>query len=157
MGLPKEYLEYLRQNVNALEKLGEKFSGTDERVDYVVRQQAQILRGIQEILQEIPGAEVIPPEEWPKRQIVYGGAVYVNKDTAIDNTVRRFETTSKKLRDVIIIVKTQPQLFGHDSSQTYPVGVDEAIGITQIDISTLYFKNATAGQNGTVHILAVED
>jgi len=56
MGLPEEYLEYLKQNVNALEKLGEKFSGTDERVDYVVKQQVQIIQAIQ----EITGVEIMP-------------------------------------------------------------------------------------------------
>ncbi len=92
-----------------------------------------------------------------KGRLAFSGAVYVNSDTATDDSARRFETSSKKLRDVIIIVKTYAQLFGDSSAQTYPVGADETIGITQIDISTLYFKNSTAGQNGVVHILAVEN
>jgi len=87
----------------------------------------------------------------------YGGEVYVNSDIATADTARRFETSSKKLKDIIIIVKTHDQLFGDSSGQTYPVGAGETFGITQIDISTLYFKNATAGQNGVVHILAVEN
>jgi len=87
----------------------------------------------------------------------YSGTVYVKSDTATADTARRFETTSKKLRDVIITVKTYAQLFGDSAGQTYPVAADGTFSITQIDISTLYFKNATAGQNGTVHILAVND
>lgn len=95
--------------------------------------------------------------EYQKRQIVFGGAVYENEDIATGDTARRFETTSKKLRDVIIQVKTQNQLFGNSNNQRYEVAAGEAIGFTQVDISTLYFKNATAGQNGTVRILGVEE
>ena len=40
--LPEEYKEYLRENVTALEKLGDLFSGVDERVDYVVKKLAQL-------------------------------------------------------------------------------------------------------------------
>lgn len=40
--LPEEYKEYLRQNVSALERLGDALSGVDERVDYVVKQLAQL-------------------------------------------------------------------------------------------------------------------
>jgi len=40
--LPQEYLDYLTQNVNRLEALGDKFSGIDERVDYVVKQLEQL-------------------------------------------------------------------------------------------------------------------
>lgn len=86
---------------------------------------------------------------------LFRGATYVNSDTATDDNPRRFETTSEKLRDVVIIVKDYAQLFGTVSGQTYPVAVDETIGFTKIDISTLYFKNATADEDGTVHILGV--
>ncbi|MBA7465929.1 hypothetical protein ES707_01101 [subsurface metagenome] len=40
--LPEDYKEYLRENVTALERLGDAFSGIDERVDYVVRQLTQL-------------------------------------------------------------------------------------------------------------------
>lgn len=40
--LPEEYKEYLRENVNVLERLGDALSGVDERVDYVVKQIAQL-------------------------------------------------------------------------------------------------------------------
>jgi len=90
-------------------------------------------------------------------QSVYGGAVYVNSDTAVNNDARRFETTSKKLRDIIIQVATKDQLFGDSANQTFPATAGSSFGITQIDISTLYFKNKTADEHGTIHILAVED
>lgn len=88
---------------------------------------------------------------------IFGGTIYCNSDTAIGDTARRFETTAKKLRDVIIQVATYAQLFGDSSAQAYKVEAGETIGFTMVDISTLYFKNATVGQNGVVRILAVEE
>lgn len=87
----------------------------------------------------------------------FGGAVYVNSDEAAADAARRFETSPKKLRDIIIKVDNAGQYFGDADDQTYFVDNDGTIGITQIDISTLYFKNHTPGANGTVHILAVEE
>ena len=87
----------------------------------------------------------------------YSGKVYVKSDTAAADTARHFETSSKFLRDVIISVKTNNQLFGDASGQTFPLAAGESMGFTLVDISTLYFKNASAGQNGTVHIIGVED
>ena len=42
----EEYLEYLRANLSALERLGDSFSGADDRLDYAVRQ----LLSIQQVL-----------------------------------------------------------------------------------------------------------
>jgi len=91
-----------------------------------------------------------------KGRLAFGGAVYVNSDTATDDSARRFETSSKKLRDMVIYVETNDQLFGDADSQTFPISAGSSFGITQIDISTLYFKNETAGSNGTVHVIGVE-
>ncbi len=87
----------------------------------------------------------------------FGGATYVKSDTAASDAARRFETSSKKLRDVVIRVATNNQLLGTSALQVYPVNVGETAGFGKLDVSTLYFKNATAGQNGTVQILGVEE
>ena len=87
--------------------------------------------------------------------LAFTSATYVNTDTASDDSARRFETSSLYLKDMIIKVATKDQLFGDSSAQTYPVGIGEAISLSGIDISTLYFKNSVAGQNGTVSILGV--
>ena len=89
--------------------------------------------------------------------LVFGGNIYENENIAGDNTARRFATSTKKLRDVTIQVITYAQLFGNSSNQRYKVEAGETIGFTKVDISTLYFKNATAGQNGTVRLLGVEE
>jgi hypothetical protein len=87
----------------------------------------------------------------------FGGAIYENQNTASTDAARRFETVPKRLRDVILQVSTNAQLFGASGQQRYLVGVGDIIGFTKVDISTLYFKNATAGQNGVVNILAMEE
>ncbi len=84
------------------------------------------------------------------------GKIYIGKDTATGDTARRFETTEKYLSDVVILVKTFGQFFGDSSGQTFPVDAGEGMGFTKVDISTLYFKNDTGGENGVVHIIGVE-
>ena len=87
----------------------------------------------------------------------YGGRVYHNHNTASSDAARRFETSEKKLRDVVIRVEDYGQLMGDESGQEFPVGAGEWVGFTQVDVSTLYFKNRSAGENGTVRIIGVED
>jgi len=92
-----------------------------------------------------------------KVDINFSGAVYRNSDTAVADTARRFETTAKKLRNVTILVSGKAQLFGTSTTQDYPVNPGDTLSYDYIDISTLYFKNAAAGENGTVYILGVEE
>lgn len=88
---------------------------------------------------------------------VDGGGVYENQDTAAADTARRFETDNIMLRDVVIKVSTKAQLFGDSANQRFEVGINESIYFTMINISTLYFKNKDAGQNGVVNIVGVRD
>lgn len=90
-------------------------------------------------------------------EALFGGDVYSKTMTMTDDNATRFETSSKKLRDIIIIVTTYGMLLGELGVEVYPVAVDETIGFTKVDINTLYFKNATAGQNGVITILGVEE
>ena len=85
------------------------------------------------------------------------GKVYVNTNVATDDSARVFEASCLYLEDVVIIVKNKAQLFGTVASQVYPVGAEETLGFSHIDLATLYFKSAVAGENGTVDILGVED
>lgn len=87
----------------------------------------------------------------------FGGATYVNQDTATGDAARRFETSEKKLRDVVLRCATNDQLLGDSSGQTYPLNVGETLSFEKLDASTLYFKNAVGGSNGTVDILGVEE
>ncbi len=98
-----------------------------------------------------------PFDESGRPKSGYSGSVYVNSDTATDDTARRFVAAEKKLRDVIVKVEDNDQLFGTAAGQTFPVAAGEWMGFTKVDVSALYFKNKTAGLNGTVHIIGVED
>jgi len=45
MPLPDDYLNYLRETVSTLEKIGDRFSSTDERINYAVTQLNTLLAG----------------------------------------------------------------------------------------------------------------
>ena len=87
----------------------------------------------------------------------FGRNVYSKTMTMTTDNATRFETSTKKLRDVIIIVTDNNMLLGETGVEVYPVGSGETLGSTKVDISTLYFKNASAGSNGTITILGVEE
>jgi hypothetical protein len=87
----------------------------------------------------------------------FGGSVYSKTMTMTDDNATRFETSAKKLRDVVIIVTDNNMLLGETGVEVYPVDADDIVGFTKVDISTLYFKNASAGSNGTITILGVEE
>ena len=86
-----------------------------------------------------------------------GGATYSKTMTMSDDNATRFETSIKTLRDVIILVETNPMLLGKTGTEVFPVATDGTTGWAKVDISTLYFKNAGAGNNGKITILGVED
>lgn len=87
----------------------------------------------------------------------FKGEVYSKTLTMTDDNPARFESESKKLCDVVIIVETYAMKLGKVEAIVYPVGADDTVGFTKVDISTLYFKNATAGENGKISILGVEE
>lgn len=92
-----------------------------------------------------------------KASVSNAGTAYCKSDTATDDTARRFETTEKKIMNASITVETNAQLFGDSVGQSYTIDVGDTKSFGNIDISTLYFKNKVAGQNGTVIILGVEE
>jgi len=93
----------------------------------------------------------------PRGAAAYGGEVYCNSNVAVDDNPRRFSVTQLKLNDVIIQVHDNPQAFGNFDIQDYEVHPGEAIGFTKVELSSLYFRNLNAGDNGTVTILGVEN
>lgn len=90
-------------------------------------------------------------------RLLYSGSVYENENTAVDDDARRFESTSLKLRDIVIQVADHDQAFGTATNQRFLVPAGAAMGFTQVDLATLYFRNAVIGQNGTVRIIGVQD
>ena len=86
-----------------------------------------------------------------------GGDAYSKTMTMTDDNATRFETAEKSLRDVVISVETNPMLLGKTGVEVFTVAINASIGWGKIDISTLYFKNAGAGNNGKITIFGVED
>ena len=86
-----------------------------------------------------------------------GGDTYSKTMTMSDDNATRFEATEKSLRDVVILVETNPMLLGSTGVEVFPVATNGSIGWSKVDISTLYFKNAGAGNHGKITILGVAD
>lgn len=87
--------------------------------------------------------------------VAFRGAIHADSDTAVSDAARRFETSMKKLTWAAIQVTTKDQLFGDSSSQLVTYAAGATFELENVDISTLYFKNAAAGQNGTVSIVGI--
>ena len=90
--------------------------------------------------------------------IAFYGAVYSKSDTATSDTGRRFETSSKKLTRCVIEVRNHGQNFGQEhlyTSQYVYYTAGSKFELVDVDVSTLFFANATAGANGTVAILGI--
>ena len=86
-----------------------------------------------------------------------GGDTYSKTMTMTDDNATRFEASVKTLRDVLIFVETNPMLLGSTGVEVFTVAAGASVGWQRVDISTLYFKNAGAGNNGKITILGVAD
>lgn len=85
----------------------------------------------------------------------FTGTAYEDQVTAAADTAFRLVTSETKIRDVIVYVSGNNALVGDADNQRMPLNVGESLGISWIDLSTLYFKNATAGNNTTITVLGV--
>ena len=103
-----------------------------------------------------PSGKSIDDENIMLNAIRFGGDVYENEHTMVDDLKYRFESTSLKLADVIIAISLKGVLVGDSSNQRFPQIVGSTFGFTKVDISKLYFKNASAGQNCKVNIIATK-
>jgi hypothetical protein len=85
----------------------------------------------------------------------FTGTAYEDQVTAADDNAFRLVTSETKIRDVIVYVSGNNALVGDADNQRMPLNVGESLGISWIDLSTLYFKNATGGNNTTITVLGV--
>jgi hypothetical protein len=87
--------------------------------------------------------------------IGFRGQIYAATSTATNNNVRRVVTSELKLSKCIVHITAQPQYVGH--ATIYPVyyAAGERFELMDIDLSTLYFCNVTAGKNGIARIVGV--
>ncbi len=82
--MPTPYEQYLASNVNALERLGDKFSGLDERLDYLVKT-------IEAALQQLAAAQAPEP------------------DIRLDTIIGRFDTLIAVMRGTPLPTPTPAQ------------------------------------------------
>lgn len=85
----------------------------------------------------------------------FTGTAYEDQVTAASDDAFRLVTSETKIRDVIVHVSGNDALVGDADNQRMPLNVGENLGISWIDLSTLYFKNATDGNNTTITVLGV--
>ena len=85
----------------------------------------------------------------------FGGTAKQLTATAAADAAFRVTTASTKMRDVLIYVDTNDALVGDVDGQVQPLGIGESIGLSRVDVSTLYFKNAAAGQNTKIILTGV--
>lgn len=98
------------------------------------------------------------PDTGTQRVITtFTGTTYENAHTMANDSAYRFEASATRLRDLNIVVEDEDAVLGDSSNQRYPVKVGEHKGFSSMDISTLYFKNAGAGNNTTIKILGVNE
>ncbi len=82
----------------------------------------------------------------------YAGIPYSKSDTAVADTARRFETSTLILRDAVIKVTTNAQLLGDATTQPFELAAGGSFGVSFLDLALFYFKNASAGSNGTIQV-----
>ncbi|MBA7507341.1 hypothetical protein ES706_06060 [subsurface metagenome] len=129
--LPEDYKEYLRQNVTALERLGDAFSGVDERVNYVVRQLTQLglteetvnrLSAAIEELKELGIAMPMKTEQVNFQEVlpILGGVrneKYAPFDGKIVSVMFNFPDGCYDAETGVFLVN---MAFGHGSEQIFP-------------------------------------
>jgi len=84
----------------------------------------------------------------------FSGSIYRNSKTSASDAAWQFETGGLMLKDVLITVATYNMLLGDVDTQDFPMPTSAYWGPKDLDLSTLYFKNAGAGENGVVYIIA---
>lgn len=85
----------------------------------------------------------------------YAGEIYENEHTFTTDAAQRFESGTVKLRGAVIHVSTHAIVIGNTTNQRYPVDVDTSLAVDRVDLSKLWIKNSTAGQNAKINILGV--
>jgi len=115
---------------------------------------------VQKIL--VNGSEVTPGGDSVGGRAVtsvietFTGEIYENSHNMADDDAWRFETSTLMLRSGTILISTKGALVGDSSNQRYPKSAGTPLAVEYVDLSKLYFKNATAGQNTKLNIIGVK-
>jgi len=85
----------------------------------------------------------------------FSGDVYENEHNMTTDAAYRLESSEKQLKSGVVLISTKDALIGDDTNQRYPKSAGSTLSIEYADLSKLYFKNATAGQNTKINIIGV--
>jgi len=86
----------------------------------------------------------------------FEGAFWIQSYTAADDLTHALNGgVSKKLADVVIKCLAHPCLIGTTGAETFPLAVGDILGITKIDIGTLFVINTAAGNDTNLEIIGV--
>ena len=146
--MTESYEEYLRENLSSLERLGDSFSGADERLDYAVKQLLTIhdsIDTLNSLLSELKEAGFVMP--LMTQQIVFQQSLDVNQgirledivplDGVITSVTIHFPFNCNGLVDVA---------FGHSSKQICPISGFIALN----DACPIFPTHETCERNETV-------
>jgi hypothetical protein len=140
----QEYLDYLKANVSTLEQLGDRLSGSDERIDYAVKQLLSIqqvlspallarLESLSTLYQELKEAGFIMPKQTQQINFRYtvpaGQGLRAVETVSLDGTISSvcFHFPPGAMGWVQVA-------FGHGSKQIMPIS-----GFLQLDDATPVF------------------
>ncbi|MFU8796497.1 MAG: hypothetical protein ACNA7X_04305 [Dehalococcoidia bacterium] len=93
----------------------------------------------------------------PKVAEAFGGDAFCHVNPASGSGSRQFYPTPLKLRDAVFYVHTHNQLLGDSATQQFRVDVGEYVELRNVDISTIYCRNVSTFNNGTVVVLGTRE
>ena len=85
------------------------------------------------------------------------GRIFNATLTMADDNATVFTLEETLIKYAKIVVTGHNMLFGDSVSQLFEVEADGELELPKFDLSRLWFRNAGAGQNGTVTIIGVEE
>lgn len=163
----EEYLDYLRENLTQLEKLGDSFSGADNRLDYAVKELLKVhpaIETLNSLITELKEAGFIMPKQTQQINFRYtvkaGQGIRAEEQVPLDGIISSvcFHFPPGAMGWVQIA-------FGHGYKQIMPIS-----GFLQLDDATPVFpasevahrneivwvviQNTDAGNPHTVSIIA---
>lgn len=86
----------------------------------------------------------------PKVSEAFGGGAVCRVEVAVTDDARPVTLIPMKLRHAAIQVQDHPQFLGDASGQELLLNVGDTVELRNIDLNTLYARNASAGDNGMV-------
>jgi len=148
MATYEEYLEYLQKNVSTLERLGDSLSGSDERLDYAVKELLAIrptIETLNSLIHELKEAGFVMP--LMTQQIVFQQTLLANQgirlmdqvplDGVITSVTMHFPLNCNGLVDVA---------FGHGYKQICPISGFIALN----DACPVFPTHETCKRNETI-------